>query len=372
MARIAQLVVDRTATPKTPRRAKKPSAAKGSKPSFDLTPCALDYFRALYNPFDLNLNPCIPGITPTPSMKFKSMARGTFQVGTQGVGGVAFWPFRMISKTNLTNNVANVQYPAIIATNNTYAGADYSFTNANSIPLPTPGDLAAYVGTTSIFDAVSLGGYSGGAFTQSNRTAKLVGAGIRVQYVDKVLDMSGDFITWRNPNPTTQVAGTVDTVADLLSNNAASMERVSERWTGVSYIPILETDLGGVAEPGLATVSMVGGVGGRLAAGVFIANAQPGQRFAFEAVAYFEIAGTGIASTASHSDPHALGAILSINTPIVIPDMDAAERTAYSLLRDNVIDMGYAGLKVLGSAMGSSLANSALRYMGGVRAEHRD
>lgn len=345
----------------TTARAVTTKKTQAYRPTFDMSPCALDYLRVLYNPFDVGVNPCIPGITPTPSMKYKATTRGVFQVGTQGVGGVAFWPVRMCSRSPIYNTAGTHQYPAIIATNSTYAGLDYAFTNAASITSPAPADLLAFYGSTSPFDAVSLGAPrgDGSAVVACGRSLKLVGAGIRVQYVDKVLDMSGDYITWRNPNPTSALPGTADNLADLLALNSAAMNRVSDAYNGVTYNPVLETDLSAMLEPanvaGLASTTL----SNRLACGVFVANAQPGQRFAFEAVAFYELSGTGVSVTASHSDPHAMGAILAINNPVVNPNMQAAESGAFAALSSAVREMGYSAVRALGRGIGESIFSMA-------------
>lgn len=102
-------------------------------PSFHMTPCAMDYFKALYNPFDLGINPCIPGLFPLPSQKFCVRTRGTFQVGSDGYGGIAFWPWRMLSRSQIRWNAAS-WLPAVVSTTNTFTVAGgYDFTNSCAI-----------------------------------------------------------------------------------------------------------------------------------------------------------------------------------------------------------------------------------------------
>lgn len=345
----------RSRTPRQPRAQSQPPRAQAqSRDAFKLTRCGFDYFRALYNPFSLTGLPCIPSTTPTPSQKIKVVTRGTFTVGTLGSGGACFWPFRMVSSSNLYGSTYTAYAPALITTTSAYPNADYTFTNGVG-GVPGVGETY-WPGTTSVFDAPSLGGYTAaGVRVNSNRSAKLVAAGLQVQYADKVLDMSGSYITWRNPNATSNLAANRDTVNDLLRVNAADLRRVNGEWVGVSYIPLQESDLAPVPEPGNPDTPAVGSVYNRLACGVFITNAQPGQRFEFEAVAYFEVSGDGVSVTPSHSDPAALGAILSINTPVVIPNLREAERSAFSNLVETVKQMGYSGLRVLGGAAGTAV-----------------
>lgn len=356
-----------------PRRVRKPRVARARalRAPFKLTPCAYDYFRVLYNPFDVNIMPCIPGMIPTPTHKFKVTTRGSFQVGTSGCGGIAFWPGRMISRTLIPSYGGDTIAPAIITTTAAYAGIDYSFTNSKWVSVPVAPELAVYPGITSTYEVATLGGYTGpaGLRTDSFRSAKLVGAGVRVQYVDKVLDMSGDYVVWRNPNPTSTLPASGDNLADLLAVNAACLTRVGEGYCGVSYLPLLEADLAALPEPGKAPYDTViapteTNWTNRLAGGVFITNAQPGQRYAFEAIAFFELSGKAVPVTASHSDPSALGAILSINTPTVVPDMPKAESTAFRMLKETVGSMGYAGLQVLGAIATEAVFQGARSLMG--------
>lgn len=247
----------------------------------------------------------------------------------------------MISRDTIVSG-AN-QCPAILTTNSTYPNTDFAFTNADTVANPAPADYSAYYGATSPYTASQVGG--GFVLAQSYRSVKLVAAGVRVQYVDKVLDMSGDYIAWRNPNASNALDAAADTVADLLAVNAASQQRVTEGWAGSTYIPVVESDLQAYENP--ANYAASGGYGNpfrRLACGLFIANAQPSQRFAFEAVAFFEISGRGISTVPSHSDPATLGAILSVTAPSVEQNLPKAESQALSLFKDAISALGYAGL----------------------------
>lgn len=51
-----------------------------------LMPCTRHYISALTNPFDLHANPCVPDMHAIPTKKLRMVSRGTFQIGSQGVG----------------------------------------------------------------------------------------------------------------------------------------------------------------------------------------------------------------------------------------------------------------------------------------------
>lgn len=314
-----------------------------------MTPCGYDYFRALANPFDLDINPCIPGLFPTPSMKYKITTRGTFQVGTQGVGGVAMWPLRG-AFSDMTV-VGTAQQMFLAATNSTYARTDYDFLNSHRFDPAVRTDLNLYAGSTSMFTAAAFGNLS-------NRSIKLVAAGLRVQYVDKVLDMSGNYVTFRNPAPSSSIDASIDTPADLLRVNAADFRRVGEGYVGVAYRPLLETDTMAVPDPGYSAVMGSTNFTARLAGGVLVTNAQAGARFAFESVAFYEAYGPGLATTPSHSDPHTLGIVISSDTGTLNPVLSANEREQWAQIVSTVRDLGYSGARALGHSFASGVGNA--------------
>lgn len=329
-------------------------------PTLNLSPCAYDYFRALYNPFDLGVSPCIPSGIPLPSQKLKVVSRGTFQVGTTGVGGVAMWPWNMISKDAIyRSNYLGVR-PALIMTTSAYDQVDYSFTNAGEVsPIPAAGLQYAY-GSNSMYKSADLGGYTAAVTRQiCGRSAKLVGGGVRVQYTDQVLKMGGDYIIWRNPDSRYFIPSDQDGIQDLLSLNMASQERISDRWVGVAYHPTLATDLDAVLEPCDPTSTASNPIASRLACGIFIANCDPGVKFHYEAVAYFEIIGGRIPTTASHGDPQAMAAVLAVDTQTIDPDLRRQESRAMGALAKAAKNMGYSGLRMLGGAAGTALKISS-------------
>lgn len=352
LAKTAKPRVTKVVT-KTPVPAKQP---------YVFTPCGFDYFRALANPFDLNMNPCIPGMFPSPSHKLKVITRGTFRLGMGGYGGIAMYPFRGCS-SQLMSQVVGAEtrvWPFLIATNETYGYNDYEFTN-QIYQLTSRTDLTMYPGSTSVYDNAGLASnFQGGA---SSRSVKLVAAGLRVQYCDKVLDMSGDYITWRNPNPTAVLPQSQDAASDLLRVNAADMRRVGDKFVAVSYRPLLEADVTAVDFPydrviGDYTSAFNTKTCQRLAGGVFVANGQPGHRYAFEAVAYYEVLGTSVPTTPSHSDPHSLGIIISSDTNRINPDAVANERDQWRELSDTARELGYSGVQALGNLAGRAMGNA--------------
>lgn len=311
---------------------------------YQMAPCAYEYFRALHDPFSLATLPCIPTTFAQSSHKYRATTRGTFRVGTEGLGGVAFWPFRGAFSDIVVDGGATTSYPCIIATNQTYAQTDFSFTN-NSRPNPIPG-TDFYPGVTSPFRSTDFG--------DTARSVRLVAAGIRVQYIDKVLEMSGDYVTFRNPNATNSLETNADTLTKLLANNTATFNRVNENWVGVTYVPYLASDLDPIRRPGseyqMQESNVVGNVGARFAGGVFIQNAQPGQRFAFEFIGFYEATGVALATSPSHTDPQSLAYITqSATNSVPTSDLAQSERIGESALVKTIKDVGYNAVRVGGT-----------------------
>lgn len=335
--------------------------ALDAKKVYNMAPCAFEYFRALHDPFSLATNPCIPAAFSAQSQKIRATTRGTFRVGGNGSGGVAFWPFRGAFRDIATAGTSFA--PCLIATNDTYNQPDFNFTN-NAVVTATPG-LDYYPGTTSP--------YTNAEFTSTARTVRLVAAGLRVQYIDKVLDMSGDYIAIRNPSCTTGFAADQDTVSQLLANRTATYNRVTEEWCGVTYAPLKATDLDPIPAPGLASTVLnqvsENAVGARFAGGVFIQNAQPGQRFGFEFIGYYECAGPALPTTYSHTDPQSLGIVTEVTmSELPDPDLSRAERTGMTALARSAANLGYDAVNVVGQGMITAAGNYISRAAGNAAA----
>jgi hypothetical protein len=212
---------------------------------------------------------------------------------------------------------------AVIATTSAYPNSDYSFLNQSYRVAVDPW-TAIYGGSSSPYLAADFG-------ADSRRQVKLVGAGLRVQYVDKVLDMGGDYCIWRNNNMTDLIPASADTLSDLLATQNAVQQRVGGDWVGVTYTPQAVDDFKPVKEPGVVANLGIGSdsIGSRLAGAILISNGSPGARYAFEFVAFYEAMGASLPLTKSHSDPQGLGAVLEqANMAPVQPDLNKALATA--------------------------------------------
>jgi len=278
-------------------------------PQLTTTPanrCARDYAIALSNPFDLDPSTpvCYPGSMAPPSYKLRVRTTGTFKVSAVagnnvGRGGIAVWPYRMLTSDIFATGVP-VYYPAIIATDDTYNQADYSFANTGTVPAGSP--LGIYAGYNSPLTLADLAAGSG-------RATRLVACGLRVAYDGKVLDTAGKYVLYRHSYPTNGLPATRDAVQDLTAIPSTTYTQISigDKPT-VSFMPLLESDhfYSGDATTTYATAGSYSIVN-RMGPAVFIENAVAGASFSFEVIAYFEVIGRWPSLTPTHSAPAAVG-----------------------------------------------------------------
>jgi len=329
------------------------SPTQGGGSVFHLTPCGLDYFRALNMPFSPNLNPCIPSAMPLPSQKYRVTSRGTFRTNAAGAACIALWPFRALASDLIPAPGGN-SAPFVLATDSTttVTPANYDVLNqaiGNTGAAPWTG-CTLYPGATSPFNQAFFAGGSG-------RSVKLVASGLRIRYTGPIVSMGGRLIAWRNPLLTGTVAATQDSIASFLALNSAATARITDQWFELTYRPVAELDLAPVSEPGVPNLYTAPGgsvINNRLAL-AFMVEDLPSNSFEFEAIAYFEATGPGLSTTASHADPVALATVMSATPTSVDPDPVTAQPGAIRQFYATVRDMGYQSLRGMGERMFTAL-----------------
>lgn len=280
-----------------PRSGRAGPAARAFQVSVDTpTRCAVDYATALHNPFMLSPNTpvCYPIKSSGPSFKFRTRVVTDFYVGTGGVGGVAFWPFRMVMKDTPVTQVNHV-VAAAVCTTSTYASTDFSFANS---PIKNTTDLTTSVaaGYNSPFSWADIS--PGNA-----RAVRLVACGAKVRYTSRVLDTEGSIVAYRHTYPTTKLEALLDAFQDLTAMPNTSVAPVTvEKPAYTSYMPLLESDSFYI--PAL-NFGQEENIENRLGGVVAVKGAPVGSRFEVEIVAYFEMIGRYNTLTPSHVQPQA-------------------------------------------------------------------
>lgn len=250
-----------------------------------MSDCALLYLKALTNPWDLDGDPCIPDFITLPSFKFSAICRGTFSIGTVGIGYVAVDPW-------LT---AFNDRDSVMSTTSAYAGTGYTNGGGGTVKSRTNSPVAA---TSNLV-----------------RSLRVVGCGMRIRYAGTEMNRGGRAIAYRQPENMDIDNSDVPT---LLTNPEAVSVPVDRNWHAVSFRPARDFDIAyqlvqNVLNPEFSQLLIVSG-------------STPASSFEFEVKTYFEMIGNSLSNlTRSHSDPAGLAVVnttLSTHQPTTSPEGD--------------------------------------------------
>jgi len=262
-----------------------------------LSPCSKLYLKALLDPFSVEGGQaCIPDLMDFPSFKCLVIARGSFTIGTQGLG------FVFINPRAAANNVAaDVRY--------TSAGYAGTAVEANIV---TAGINASSLAAMP-YPATSITAPSG-------VIARTVGCGLRVRYLGTELQRSGRLIPFRN-TALGQGFNNAQVPQSFLNRPEIPSIANTRKWHSVCYIP---TNSLGIASGDAysyleATQSDNGSTGSSLGLdlGWIVDGASAGQSFEWEAYYHKEYVSAGgllvpPTTTASHSDVGGMSAIRNV------------------------------------------------------------
>lgn len=177
-----------------------------------LSACAAMYMKAICDPFDSRLQtsaPCIPDLLDQASFKFSTVQRGTFNIGTQGVGSIQISPF-----------VCYNDEPNILITQAGYALAD----------TPVAGDASTTLVNNTQFPWIST----------AKREVRTVACGLRVRYLGKTIDQAGvscPFMAVGIGDNTSRL-----TAAQILDRDDTQWYNNDRTWRGCTYRPLQSTD----------------------------------------------------------------------------------------------------------------------------------
>lgn len=244
----------------------------------DIPECITHYGMALVNPFDCPAGVCLPcGNIPIPTQKFKTYRRGAFALGTTGVGFIRLVP-------GLSNDTAYI-FASSATSVGTQATAFSAFTNVSNLTIPQNPF------TTASFDAT--------------RAARIVGVGLRIKYIGPIQNTNGVICGLEEPNHQELSGNTFDGVAAHPNSEiqfAANFGKTgcSDLYGGWDY---------GINYSGPVNVTdfeLISSTERPLGATSFLCipiSGVAGDKYEFEVVQHFEMAGVGIVSkTKSHVD----------------------------------------------------------------------
>jgi len=248
-----------------------------NNPSIVLSPCALAYAKAKLNPFDISGNGavCIPDSDDVASMKFSTVVRGEFSVGTTGnIGFVWYSP----------NSFGNA------GAMGEYSQATYALGN-----LPT----AAGAVNTAIFQNVNY------PWTIANNPlVRVAASALRVRYVGTELNRGGKIILVQTPGSVSALPGL--TLTQITARSDTRVFPCTREWRTMTYLPsyAAATSYDPNGLPGTTAANM------KLA---ILATGTAGNPFEFEVVTYYEAVpynfGVVGGTSKSHSDPVGYGLV---------------------------------------------------------------
>lgn len=270
-----------------------------------MSQCALDYFKAQYDPWNLSNAPCVPDLIQLPSFKFMTRIRGSFQTNAVGYGCIVLNPFTP-SNSASTAAITNVNYLAPLwYTNGAHAG---SLNLAGTCIFPGTASPAGYVP-----------GYWNSPITSNNVIAAMdnvegpyvwrpVGGGIKVTYAGKLQDRAGTYILYEDPSNSGWLANRTPTVPEIMAFEETQYTVVTGDEVCVTYHPRNNMDLDYSDNWYMTRSSTPILNSSELAQYQTMAitvQGAPSLSFNFDVVMHWEGVGTSFSSrTKSHSDPN--------------------------------------------------------------------
>lgn len=297
-----------------------------------LSQCAIDYARALVNPFDGPLA-CVPTFTCVPTRRVRNFVRGEFRTGTNGVGFVSCDPIN-----GLCNDVAFVAH-----TNSGYAG-----TTIEGFPPPAGVLLLA-----------ANSDYNSASFLTSGPTAiagRVVACGLRAKYIGTTLNQGGTMCLFHDP---TQESLDTRNYASLMAEEGAISSPVTREWTTITWRPAILDDFDFFQKQTindiLATMCIM----------VEAADPAVSLAFQFEAYGIYEYNGRMVRGmTSTHDDPTGLAAVLHVSQQKgnhIYKGQSAAHEGGFLGKVMQVVDKGISGVKTFISDVESGVKFATLK-----------
>jgi len=283
-------------------------------PAAHLSPCAANYLKAQYNPFaDFDEPPCIPDLISTPSLKKDYRVRGTFDAsGTDGQGWIVFNPYIIASTALVAGAPTNPDYIAPIWTTKvtTTAGADLGVLDnltESTYASATVGHTPHYLPSEWGADALNW------ALQNGRITYRLVGAGLRVQYIGPSLYRAGNYVLYEDVcNGGELGQGQYNTVSTLTQDPATTFTAITNDEVAVTWHPRQALDLSYIGD----YVGSLGDLAKYPVLAVAVSGTNTGEaphgQYQFECVVHVELQGMAIqGKTTTHADPVGFAAVNS-------------------------------------------------------------
>lgn len=246
--------------------------------------CVTHYAHGLIDPWGAEPGICVPAeLFPISTNKMKVLVPGTLQLGTTGVGFI-------VCRACVAADAAFA-----ITTTATSVGTE-------TTPFNGFTNLATHMPTQLLYvtaDFVPV--------TESTMSSRCAALGVRVKYIDKLMDMNGICVGMEHPD---HVSLLTTGTYDILNKSQYSVRKrvgPEKEWD-------CEISYSGPTAPNDA--DLVGGTVTPLGPGQFMCIAikgEPGDLYAFEVVEHVELAGTKVLSrTKSHAEPEKFAKVAEV------------------------------------------------------------
>jgi hypothetical protein len=231
-----------------------------------LSPCSVDYLKALTDPFNLGGLPCVPDLVSFPSKKTRTTIYGSFTLAgaTTGFGYVACTPL------NFVNNQQTVYYSDGIA----------ALTSVKTSDVVN--------GCSSAYDTQKPYNY---VECETNRqvNSRSVGCGLRIRYTGTELNRGGTIVA------TASADGSLSgkTFSDVATDPTSIRYPVTRNWRTVCFRPSNDSET--VFKEGVYPITNdVNDAQNQFRMG-FLVQGAPGNTFEFEYVSFSEfVSGSAI------------------------------------------------------------------------------
>lgn len=327
---------------------------------FTLSECASKYALAVGNPFNSGARgACIPTFPSRSSQKLSAIARGTFEVGTNGFGFFALSP--CASNDNDCIFTSTVGYtPTTISID-----PDNTLTTGSNYGLA----VAVHQMSQLPYKSATLTDATAGSGPSMN--ARIVSCGVRIRYIGTQLDLGGRLTAYVSPSHS-NLNGT--SYHGLASRPEAINLAVSRQWseTVVFANTTDETEYPGHAfsldnqyevlravYPLSNNESMTGGNTGKTIGGVpivFAIESKGGNSFEYEVITHIEFIGKSAAPylTRSHCDIEGLSIVQNAAGSAKLERAGTSEHGSWKTVAKNIGSEVWEHRRQIGQAIGAA------------------
>lgn len=244
-----------------------------------LSMCATEYARVLIDPFAIVSNmPCVPSSYSVDTVRLRFRQNGVLTVGPQGQGWVGINPYNPSSDTRC------IAY-------------------SNSAYTQTAPDTFAVTDAGVSFTAWPTSPFASAIFGVAGNNYRIVAGGLKITSLAPLTSVGGLATCFKSTNNSMAIAVT-STVARTLRGNSSGPVLAAEEpivtWTPRGS-PTGISDVG--FSSGVYSVSISGYTNA-----IFIEGATAGQRFYWDASAFYEIVVSGNADLAGLATPNEIDA----------------------------------------------------------------